>query len=245
MPARTDEVWKTSAVARIYLEGVRGAIPLAQEQLDVMLRLLAAGGRPVRDFLDLGCGDGALAAAIFERFPQARGVLVDFSEPMLEAARNRFSRQSYTVRCANADYGAASWIAAADAFGPFDAIVSGYSIHHQPDGRKREVYQEIFGLLAPGALFLNLEHVASASPWVASVHDGLFVDRLERYHRDRSRAEVEKTYYNRPDTAANILAPLEAQCQWLREIGYTDVDCYLKVFELAVFGGRKPAAGEP
>jgi hypothetical protein len=27
----------------------------------------------------------------------------------------------------------------------------------------------------------------------------------------------------------------------LREIGYTDVDCYLKVFELAVFGGRKPA----
>jgi len=25
----------------------------------------------------------------------------------------------------------------------------------------------------------------------------------------------------RPDKAANILAPVEAQCQWLREIGYT------------------------
>jgi len=237
MPAHTDEVWKTSAVASAYLEGVRAAIPLAQEQLDVMLRLLEAGGRPVRDFLDLGCGDGALV----ERFPQARGVLVDFSEPMLEAAGNRFARQSYAVRCANADYGAASWIASADARGPFDAIVSGYSIHHQPDGRKREVYREIFGLLAPGGLFLNLEHVASASPWVESMHDALFLDHLERHHRDRSRAEVEKTYYARPDKAANILAPVEAQCQWLREIGYTDVDCYLKVFELAVFGGRKPA----
>ena len=244
MPARSDEVWKASAVASIYLEGVRAAIPLAQEQLDVMLRLLAAG-RPVRDFLDLGCGDGALGAAIFDRFPQARGVLVYFSEPMLEAARKRFAAQSYSVRCANADYGAASWIAAADAGGPFDAIVSGYSIHHQPDGRKREVYQEIFGLLAPGGLFLNLEHVASASPWVASVHDGLFLDHLERHHPGRSRAEVEKTYYNRPDSAANILAPLETQCQWLREIGYTDVDCYMKVFELAVFGGRKPPAVKP
>ena len=71
---------------------------------------------------------------------------------MLEAARNRFAGLSYTVRCANADYGAASWIASADARGPFDAIVSGYSIHHQPDGRKREVYREIFGLLAPGGL---------------------------------------------------------------------------------------------
>jgi ubiquinone/menaquinone biosynthesis C-methylase UbiE len=242
MPARADEVWKTSAVASVYLEGVRGAIPLAQEQLDVMLRLLAAGGRPVCDFLDLGCGDGALAAAIFERFPKARGVLMDFSEPMLEAARNRFAQQRYAVRRVNADYGAASWIGSADAFGPFDAIVSGYSIHHQPDSRKREVYREIFGLLAPGGLFLNLEHVASPSPWVESVHDGLFLDHLERLHRDRSRSEIEKTYYGRPDIAANILAPLETQCQWLREIGFTDVDCYLKVFELAMFGGRKPPA---
>jgi ubiquinone/menaquinone biosynthesis C-methylase UbiE len=242
MPARTDEVWKTSAVTSAYLEGVRAAIPLAQEQLDAMLRLLAAGGRPVRDFLDLGCGDGALGAAIFERFPQARGVLMDFSEPMLEAARNRFAQQSCAVRCINADYGIPSWIASADANGPFDAVVSGYSIHHQTDARKREVYGEIFGLLAPGGLFLNLEHVASASPWVESVHDTLFVDHLARYHAGRSRADVEQTYYARPDKEANLLAPVETQCQWLREIGYTDVDCYLKVFELALFGGRKPVA---
>jgi hypothetical protein len=80
---------------------------------------------------------------------------------------------------------------------------------------------------------------------VESVHDGLFLDCLERHHAGRSRSEIEKTYYARLDKAANILAPVEAQCQWLREIGYTDVDCYLKVFELAVFGGRKPAAGAP
>lgn len=44
----------------------------------------------------------------------------------------------------------------------------------------------------------------------------------------------------RVDEVANILAPAYVQCAWLREIGYADVDCFLKVFELAVFGGRRP-----
>ena len=38
----------------------------------------------------------------------------------------------------------------------------------------------------------------------------------------------------------NILAPVELQCEWLRRIGFEDVDCYFKIFELAVFGGRRP-----
>ena len=41
----------------------------------------------------------------------------------------------------------------------------------------------------------------------------------------------------RPDRAANILAPVEEQCGWLRALGFQDVDCYWKYFELAVFGG--------
>jgi len=240
MPRRTDEVWKTSALVAVYLEGVRGAIPLAEEQIDIMLRLIAARGQPPRRFLDLGCGDGVLSAAFLERYPGAEGVLVDFSESMLEAARRRFAQQNVAVRFTNADYGLASWTRSVAEWGPFDAVVSGYSIHHQPDIRKREVYAEVFGLLCPGGMFVNVEHVSSATPWVESLHDQLFIDHLHRAHPGTSRAEVAETYYHRPDKAANILAPVELQCQWLREIGFTDVDCYLKVFELAVFGGRRP-----
>jgi hypothetical protein len=53
------------------------------------------------------------------------------------------------------------------------------------------------------------------------------------------RQELAATYYNRSDKDANILAPVEIQCEWLRAIGFTDVDCYFKAFELAVFGGRR------
>ena len=239
MAARTDEVWKTSALVAVYLEGVRGAIPQAAEQIDIMLRLMAAAGRPIRRFLDLGCGDGVLSAAILGRHPQAEGVLVDFSAPMLEAARSRFAQQSGSVRFANVDYGLASWTRSVEEDGPYDAVVSGYSIHHQPDIRKREVYTEVFGLLRRGGIFINVEHVSSASKWVESLNDELFIDHLHRGHAGASRSEVAETYYHRPDKAANILAPVEMQCQWLREIGFIDVDCYLKVFELAVFGGRR------
>lgn len=240
MPERTDAVWKTSALTSVYLEGVRGAIPLAEQQLDVMQRLIAACASPVRRFLDLGCGDGVLASAILQLFPDAQGLLVDFSEPMLDAARKRFVGADAAVRFLNTDYGVGSWTRAVEDFAPFDAIVSGYSIHHQPDTRKLEIYREIFDLLAPGGIFLNVEHVSSASSWVASVHDELFVDHLHLHHAGISRADVAATYYDRPDKAANILAPVETQCQWLREIGFADVDCYLKIFELAVFGGRRP-----
>ncbi len=93
MVERTDKVWKSSSLAATYLEGVRGAIPLAQEQIDVMLRLLRACERPIAGFLDLGCGDGVLSAAILPEFPHAKGTLVDFSDPMLAAAGKRFADQ--------------------------------------------------------------------------------------------------------------------------------------------------------
>ena len=72
-----------------------------------------------------------------------------------------------------------AWINNIHAYGLFDVIVSGYSIHHQPDERKQEIYQEIFALLKPGAWFVNIEHVSST----AQMNIDLFEDHyvLARY----------------------------------------------------------------
>jgi ubiquinone/menaquinone biosynthesis C-methylase UbiE len=234
-------VWKSEELTRAFLSGVRGAIPLASEQLAILVRLVESARPKLGSFLDLGCGDGILGAALASRFPQARGVFVDFSRPMLDAARARFGANSNHCRFIEADYSAPQWRDTVFGEAPFDAIVSGFSIHHQPDGRKREIYAEIFGLLKPAGIFLNLEHVSSSSRWVEQNFDELFVDSICAHHRagggTKTRQELATEYYHRPDKAANILAPVEKQCEWLREIGYTDVDCYLKIFELALFGG--------
>ena len=47
------------------------------------------------------------------------------------------------------------------------------------------------------------------------------------------------TYYVRSDgeTGPEIG---EFVTGWLREIGYEEVDCYFRIYELAVFAGRRP-----
>jgi hypothetical protein len=51
---------------------------------------------------------------------------------------------------------------------------------------------------------------------------------------------VAAQYYNRQDKAGNILASVNDQLAWLRQIGFVEVDCHFRLFELALFGGRKP-----
>ncbi len=239
-------VWQQEEVAKLFLEGVRGAIPLAAVQMDVVLRIVGKTLPKIERILDLGCGDGILGRAVLTEYPDASGVFLDFSEPMIEAARRKAAEQGVRATLIVQDFGAGDWMQAVER--PFDLVLSGFAIHHQPDQRKRELYQEIFGLLKPGGLFLNQEHVAPKAAWAKEVFDGLFIDSLWNYHQKqggtKSREAIANEWYYRPDKEANILAPVDQQCTWLEEIGFVDVDCFFKVFELSVFGGRRPSPGE-
>jgi tRNA (cmo5U34)-methyltransferase len=241
---RYDEAWKRDSLVRTYLAGIRGGIPFGAEQIEIMLRIIEATGTAVRSFADLGCGGGALTQALLRRFPDARATLVDFSEPMLSAARAELATHDPAPYFATVDLVTPAWLESIAGRPPFEVVVSGYAIHHLPDDRKRELYGEIFGLLTPGGMFVNIEHVASRTGWIESVADELMIDSLFAFQAHqgsgKSRAQVADEFVHRPDKAANILAPVEVQCEWLRSAGYEDVDCYFKVFELAVFGGRRP-----
>jgi len=239
----TAAVWKESPIVQRFLS-YRAALPLATEQIGVMLALLGTRPAPVSRFIDLGCGDGILGAAVLGQYPYAHGLLIDFSEPMLVKAREQLAEVSHQLKFINLDYGNPAWVQAVRASGPFDAIVSGYSIHHQRDARKRAIYAEIFDLLAPGGWFVNIEHVSSAAQTNIDLFEKHYIDAryaLGLQHGEtRSRAELANEYTQRPDKAANLLAPVELQCDWLCEIGYEEVDCYFRVYELAVFAGRSP-----
>jgi tRNA (cmo5U34)-methyltransferase len=243
---RRDEVWKSAELTRKFLEGVRGGIPFEREQVEVLLRVVAARGEQVSRFADLGCGSGVLASAVLALHPRARATLVDFSAPMLEAARRELAGLDPEPRFVTADLAAPAWTGAVRRDAPFDLIVSSYAIHHLPDARKRELYGEIFDLLGAGGMFINVEHVASATAWLEAISDDLMIDSLHAFHvrqgRATSREQVAHDFVHRPDKAANVLAPVEVQCGWLRELGFADVDCYFKIFELAVFGGRRAPA---
>ena len=239
----TDKVWKLPEIVNRYLS-YRAAIPLAQEQVGVMTSILKTREPPVESFLDLGCGDGVLTAAILGEYPTAQGVLADFSEPMLVQAREQLKEYADQLVFESLDYGSSDWVQRMQVYSPFDAIVSGYSIHHQPDERKRQVYDEIYSLLSPGGWFVNIEHVSSAAQLNIDLFEHHYVSARYAIEKQqggpRTFEQLAEEYKNRPDRAANILAPVELQCDWLREIGFEEVDCYFRIYELAVFAGRKP-----
>lgn len=248
MPGDSDSAPHDPDLAAKILDNVRDTVPLAIEQIDTMLRLIAAA-RPdnVERILDLGCGDGVLSAAILAEHPQARACLVDLSDAVLASARHRLHPFADRVDFIAADFRAPGWTSALAHAAPFDAVVSGFAAQHSPDSRKHELFAEVFQLLKPGGIFISIEHVASATRWTESVWDDCTIDAIFgkelKASPGKSRAEVAREYYASTGGHTASPAPLEVQCDWLRELGFENVDCYLKVQELALFGGQKPAAG--
>jgi SAM-dependent methyltransferase len=238
MPA---EIWKDRDVARAFLNERSQLIPDRARQLEVMLQVLRFWRPQVRRIVDLGAGDAILLATLLEAFPEAMGVALDFSPLMLDQARQRLSRFGNRATCIEGDLQQPSWRRGLS--GPVDVIVSGLAIHHLTDERKRELYQEIYDLLGDGGVFLNCEHVASATPGIQHMCDNAITEHLFQRRRENGEVvtleQVRREFMQRPDRAANILALVEDQCQWLRDIGFHDVDCFWKYFELAIFGGRK------
>ena len=224
-----------------YVDGVRQFFPLASDQLEVISRVIAKFKPEVRTFMDLGCGDGILGRYIHQLFPEAYGVFLDISGEMINKARKKVKvRQAEFIV---ADLGDAEWSDSLSGAGPFDLIISGYAIHHIKNPDKLSLYQDIFGLLNQDGVFLNLEHVASPSQEIKEMFNDLFLDCMADYHEhihdSRSADEIKVIYDDPEHKALNLLEAVEVQCDWLREIGFSNVDCYLKIFELALFGGTR------
>ncbi len=205
--------WTEAVWAQRYLSE-RDGIPHRVEGLAVLLEVLPATSVRV---LDLGTGDGDTLAMVLDARPGATGMGVDFSAEMLGRARERFADEP-RVEIVEHDLDMPlprSW-------GSFDLVASSFAIHHCIDRRKHALYGEVFDRLTPGGTFLNLEHVASATP---ELHEQ-FLDAIGRTPAT--------------DDPSNKLAPVETQLEWLREIGFDQVECYWKWRELALFGGVTP-----
>lgn len=227
--------WQRAEVAHTFLQR-RAAIPYGIDQVQIAMKVIHHFGVRPRRFLDLGCGDGFLARVVLEEFPDAEAILIDHSPAMLERARAEM--QPYpSTRIIEGDLADSllKWAEPESA----ELVVSGYSIHHLPHERKRSLYEEIFTILKPGGVFLNIEHVASASAEIERLWDDAYIDLITQ-RTGKPRDEVAREYHSRPDKADNILLAVDTQVAWLREIGFAHADCFFRFLELAVFGGVKP-----
>ncbi len=205
--------WVDDAWAQRYL-ATRGGIPFRQQGYEVLIELLDS--RPVERVLDLGTGDGYTLGLVLGLFPDAEGIGLDFNTEMLRQARDRF-RDERRVELVLHDLDDPL-----PDLGSFDLVVSSFAIHHCAPDRQRALYAEIFQCLDGGGLFANLEHVDSPTP--------------ERHLEFLAAIGVEPA----DDDPSNQLVAPETQLDWLRVIGFEQVECLWKWRELALLTGIRP-----
>lgn len=202
-------LWTSPEHARYYLERADSIAHRSEGESALMEFILPA----TRRILDLGTGDGRLLALVKSQHSKAEAVALDFSPAMIDAVSERFAGDaSVRVVAHNLD-------APLPSMGKFDAVISSFAIHHVVHERKRTLYAEVHGLLNPGGVFCNLEHVASPTP------------RLHEEFLQRIGFTVET------EDPSNKLLDVETQLQWLREVGFVEVDCHWKWRELALLVG--------
>jgi SAM-dependent methyltransferase len=211
MPARE---WGVGDHVRRYLERA-DEFPRRAEGERVLLDHIPRG---VGRVLDLGTGDGRLLALLRSERPQLRGVGLDVSDVMLDAAQARFEGAEH-IELVEHDM-----VNPLPKLGRFAAVVSSMAIHHLEHDRKRELYAEVFEVLEPGGVFANFEHVASPTQRLHVAFFAAIGEPLE--HEDPS----------------DRLLDVETQLGYLRDAGFTDVDCYWKWLEMALLIGVKPPA---
>jgi tRNA (cmo5U34)-methyltransferase len=209
--------WRDPERVLHYLDRAEG-FPHRAEGEKVLLEQVSGHARRV---LDLGTGDGRLLALLKRNRPEIVGVGVDFSEVMLDAARKRFAEDEH-VELVQHDLSEPL-----PELGRFDVVISSFAIHHLEHDRKRSLYGEVFDLLEPGGVFANFEHVASPT------------DRLHLAFFEAIGEPIED------EDPSDRLLDVHTQLEWLRALGFDDVDCYWKWREMALLIGVKPPRDTP
>jgi tRNA (cmo5U34)-methyltransferase len=156
-------------------------------------------------------------------FPEMSVICSDGSDEMLRLARQRLDAFGDRASFVQSDFGADKWIAELPR--ELDAVVSARAIHNL---RKLKligpVYGQIFELLRPGGLFLNIERVNFSTP------------ALRRYYKDlqmKTRGRTAKM----DGAAPNLLQ----QFRLLKRAGFRDIDCFWREGNTAIVGGFKKA----
>ncbi len=235
-PLRPGGHWQHEGLAASFAERRAILLPQLDVQEEVIRLLLERGSRPVERFLDVGCGAGAMSELVLDAHPGARGVLVDFSEPMLARLDTELASHAGHWQAVRGDLDDPSW---RDGLPDrrYDAIVSGLAIHHLPPERKPALFAELLALLEDGGMFVNMDYVTIAGP-LRGLFDEQMLANAVRADRENGGGHTHEQLEledddDRPDT-------VEDQLRWLRDAGFDDVEVHFKWAEAAVFGGVRP-----
>ena len=132
-------------------------LPDREERFEVLVDLVEIVGGTSPRVLDVACGPGSLGARVLARLPESEVVGVDADPVLLALARATVPDRLTLV---DADLRDPGWVKRIPA-GPYDAIVSTTALHWLREPDLRQLYRACAGLLRPGGLLANGDHIES------------------------------------------------------------------------------------
>lgn len=210
---KSSAEWSNPQKSLNYLKSVE-SFPYKKEGDTVLLQNIPVNATRI---LDIGSGDGRLIKMIKENIHRSdiEYVALDISPIMLKSLKDNFANDA-SVKVIEHDLDNSL-----PDLGYFDAIISSFVIHHLRHSRKYSLYEEINEILNPTGVFCNLEHVSSISTRQQTKFLSL---------TDMLPCQEDKT---------NRLLSVDKQLQMLRDVGFIEVDCLWKWYELALLIGFK------
>ncbi len=237
---------------RLYLDFGRYIIPDREEQIQMICSLIPPTEGPFH-VLELCCGEGLLAGAVLEQYPDASLHALDGSAEMLAHARQNLASWGSRFSAAQFSLQDSAWRSLTSPMcilpEPARAVISSMAIHHLTGEEKAGLYRDLFGLLAPGGALIIADIIAPVDPhWQA-----VTAAQLDEVVRQRANAidgsllafdyfqNEHWNIYHFPDDMDKP-SPIFDQLRWLNEAGFIHVDVFWMKAGHAIYGGLRPPA---
>jgi tRNA (cmo5U34)-methyltransferase len=185
-----------------YLDNMHAELPMFDELQE---RAAAATAGDASRLLELGIGTGETARRVIALHQGAHLTAIDSSPEMLGRAKELFPDAD--LRLARLEDPLPS--------GPFDLVYSTLVVHHLDRAGKRDLFERVAAVLAPGGRFVLADVVVPSDPADQQIEIDWVMDL--------------------PD-------PLEDQLQWLRDAGFEATPMWT-FKDLAVVSATHPSNG--
>ncbi len=202
-------------------------IPYYTEMIDALVLSIPFNQNEPISVIDLGCGTGTVARKIKDAFPKSKISCLDIAENMINLAREKLGEN---VNCYISDFYKFEFDK------KYDVIVSSLALHHlENDEDKKMFCRKIYNALSDNGVFYNADVVLGSNDrlqelylakWKAFMNKTVSLDEIE------SRWMVNYRTEDRPTCLMNHI-------NWLKDIGFEDVDVVWKYYNFAVYGGCK------
>lgn len=244
-------------MAETYDKMARLLIPKYDLLQDETLNIASFEDATDLTIIDLGAGSGIFLEKVLTRYPDAKCYWVDFSDDFLKIAKKRlfrFEKQvEYILSPIEEDWEGKVGKGEGK---EVDAIFSMSAIHHLKSKEKKRLYKRCFDILDYSGWFFNIDEMKTLYKdaylnsfyfWiehVASEKEKISLDLEQYYQKWIAHFENWKKRnidgIDQPKTEGDdIHDSFLEQMEWLREIGYVNVDLFIKYHLWSVIGGQK------